>query len=61
MLQSAQVGYDAPGHCVNEGVQTDLAGGTATGGVYSGAGVTDHETVLLTALIRPQLELVYIH
>jgi WD40 repeat protein len=42
-VTSAQVSYDAPADiCVNEGVQTDLAGGTATGGVYSGAGVTDH-------------------
>jgi hypothetical protein len=27
--------------CINEGVQTGLGGGTPTGGVYSGAGVTD--------------------
>ncbi len=27
--------------CINEGIQTGLGGGTPTGGVYSGAGVTD--------------------
>ncbi len=27
--------------CIDEGIQTGLSGGTATGGVYSGPGVTD--------------------
>ncbi|WAC01295.1 hypothetical protein N7U66_14490 [Lacinutrix neustonica] len=36
------VTYTAPADlCVDAGVQTGLGGGTATGGVYSGAGVTD--------------------
>ncbi|WP_298321452.1 hypothetical protein, partial [uncultured Aquimarina sp.] len=27
--------------CIDAGVQTGLSGGTATGGIYSGAGITD--------------------
>ncbi|WP_299213609.1 T9SS type A sorting domain-containing protein [uncultured Aquimarina sp.] len=37
------VTFTAPADlCINAGVQTGLSGGTATGGVYSGAGVTDN-------------------
>ncbi|WAC01298.1 T9SS type A sorting domain-containing protein [Lacinutrix neustonica] len=36
------VNYTAPADlCIDAGVQAGLGGGTATGGVYSGAGVTD--------------------
>ncbi|WP_157814062.1 T9SS type A sorting domain-containing protein [Olleya sp. Bg11-27] len=36
------VAFTAPADlCIDAGVQTGLGGGTATGGVYSGAGVTD--------------------
>ncbi|SEL77701.1 hypothetical protein SAMN04487910_3217, partial [Aquimarina amphilecti] len=34
--------YSAPADlCINAGIQTNLGGGTPTGGVYSGPGVTD--------------------
>ncbi|WP_298543622.1 T9SS type A sorting domain-containing protein [uncultured Aquimarina sp.] len=37
------VTFTAPADlCVNAGIQTGLSGGTATGGVYSGTGVTDN-------------------
>jgi hypothetical protein len=45
MLQALKLVMMRLVHCVNEGVQTDLAGSTATGGVYSGASYRS-ETVL---------------